>query len=463
MESISAIEKELVGAYLQDFHGKERRETLIETLDCIAPADFSTETASELFGIIRAFYLERGDLPTLLEIIDLAGNNPALRSIGHHELLSEYMEAGVALSTSIVADRERIKQESERRFYTAELNRALDALRDQSNRPSTVFREISHNIETAQDKGRQSAIIQSQKAWFKLLDEIENGAADISIPTGLNALDFVLDGGYLPHTLNVIAARPGEGKTALMLQMARAAARAGFSPLIFSLEMTALDIIERHYRQTIGEDPRNTDRDKAVYFSHLLDAETLDIIDTPQTITDIESTVLRYQRNHPKAVYYIDYLSFIGRTKEQASSAAVDFLDEITRRLKNLAKRTGAAVILLVQLNRDSTKTGEPPKISQLRGSGGIEQNADTILLVWNPERDTERDTNTRRIIKIAKNRRGEAGRVIEASFDGNKTLFEVKSDTDKRTVSAYAFDGEGETESAADYSFLATGRTDKF
>ena len=52
---------------------------------------------------------------------------------------------------------------------------------------------------------------------------------------------------------------------------------------------------------------------------------------------------------------------------------------------------------------------------------------------------------------------------MIEASFDGKKTLFEVKSDMDKRTVSAYAFDGEGEAESAADYSYLSTGGTEEF
>ena len=423
---ITGIERELVGAYFRDVQdaGRELRETLTETLDYLTTGDFYNETAGDFFGIIRTYAKERGELPTLSQIADRVRNHPRLKTLEYHAIIAEYMEAGAVTSVTVESDRERIKDEANRRAVKSELSRGLDKLKDPANNPAAVYQSITHAIEQELDKGRETVIKPGCEIWFKFLEEIEKGEALTRIPTGLETLDEILGGGYRPKTLNIIAARPGEGKSAMMLQQARAAARAGFSPLIFSLEMDGIELIERHYRQTIGRNPHLVTAETGEGFFKYLDAEPFEVIDTPMDIDEIEVYCLQYHRKYPSAIFYIDYLGIIRKTKEQANLTAVDFLDELTRRLKTIAKRTGAAVILLAQLNRDSINKGEPPKISQLRGSGGIEQNADTITLIWNPESDNEQDQNNRRNLKLAKNRQGAAGKTLDFDFSGERTLF---------------------------------------
>lgn len=444
MDSNNGIERQLVGAYFRDVEdaGRELRGTLTDTLDHLSPADFSNKIAGELFGIVRTLAKERGELPTLPAITERARNNTLLKTLEYHAIIAEYMEAGATTSATVEADRDFIKQESKRRSIAYQLSRGLDALKEPGSNPDAVFQSVVHAVEQEQDKGRETVIRPCTEIWTNFLEEVEKGEALVRIPTGLVSLDDVLEGGYRPKTLNVIAARPGEGKSAMMLQQARAAARAGFSPLIFSLEMTGEELIGRHYRQTIGGDPHQVTSESGSDFAAYLDKEFFEAIDTPMDIDEIEAYCYRYHRKHPKAVFYVDYLGFIEKTKEQANCQEVERLDELTKRLKTIAKRTGAAVILLAQLNRESDKTGVPPKKSQIRGSGGIEQNADTISLLWIPD---EEQTG-RRNLKLAKQRQGQDGMIFELNFYGERTLFtEAASEPQP---------AEDET----DFSYLNTG-----
>lgn len=90
MEPIREIERELVGAYIRDLEsaGRELRESLVDTLDYLTPADFSDEIAAELFGIVRALTKERNELPTLPAIIDEARSNPALKTLEIHAIIA---------------------------------------------------------------------------------------------------------------------------------------------------------------------------------------------------------------------------------------------------------------------------------------------------------------------------------------------------------------------------------------
>lgn len=450
MEPISGIERELAGAYFRDLSNisDELRESLTDTLDYITPDDFSDGITGEMFGAIRSLYKESGELPSLPLIVERVKSNPIIKPLDYHAIIADMMFLGAVTSATVKSDRERIKQESERRAVIYELSRGLDALKDPANNPASVLQGIIHAVEKEQDRGRETAIKHCSKVWFNYLEEIEKGEPLERIPTGLKTLDEGLGGGYRPKTLNIIAARPGEGKSALMLQQARAAAKAGFQPLIFSLEMDAFELIERHYMQTIGGNPQYVTSETSAGFFAYLEAESFEVIDFPMDIDEIEAYCLRYHRKHPFTVFYIDYLGIIRKTKEQTNLTAVDFLDEISKRLKIIAKRTGAAVILLAQLNRDSSKTDEQPKLSQLRGSGGIEQNADTVSLIWNPDEDR----NNRRYIKLAKNRQGAAGTVFELDFIGNQTLFR---EIEKPGAAATKPQEAGEKRE--DYSYLAT------
>ena len=213
-----------------------------------------------------------------------------------------------------------------------------------------------------------------------------------------------------------------------MLQIAYAAAREGCTPLVFSLEMTSAQMMERLYRQHTGENPRDTNTDKALKFStEVLEPAPIVWIDTPQNIDQIEAQILAHAKRYPDTAIYIDYAGIICKTGQQGTETDITFLDEVTRRLKRTAKQIGAPIILLAQLNRESERAkGEPPKMGQLRGSGGLEQNADTIALLWEPSPANDEEgwkESYLRELDIVKNRHGKTGKV-DLTFYPNRVLF---------------------------------------
>jgi replicative DNA helicase len=235
----------------------------------------------------------------------------------------------------------------------------------------------------------------------------------IGLSTGLADLD-TLTTGLRPGSLNVLGGRPGGGKTTLALQIAWNVAAAGSGSVRFySLEMTRQQLAEKLLANVSGvEVHRAADGMlKPAHFDALekgryeISQAAINVDDRPRiNPAVVRSTLRRELRREPQpALVVIDYL--------QLMQAADRFLpreqqiSSISREFKMLALETGVPVLLLSQFNRASEQENREPRLSDLRESGAIEQDADAVLLLWPDASDPARIN-----VKLGKNRHGPTG-----------------------------------------------------
>ena len=241
--------------------------------------------------------------------------------------------------------------------------------------------------------------------------------------TGFDALNRI-HGSFMPGTLCVLAARPAMGKTALAMTLAINVARRSGSVLFFSIEMSFTELCARILSaealvqnnlilknasrltaEQIDELGRSADRLKPL---------NLNIVDEGNiTINKIRAHI---QKQKPDLVV-IDYLQIITPVNSYQAADTNKFFEELTRDLKILSKEFNTCILLLSQLNRAvETRADKRPMLSDLRSSGGIEQNADTVMFIHRPYYyDKEAQIDLSEVI-VAKNRNGSVG-VCELKF----------------------------------------------
>lgn len=221
-------------------------------------------------------------------------------------------------------------------------------------------------------------------------------------------------GGFRPGAVYVVAARPGVGKSVVAAQIATALADHG-SVAFSSLEMSAVELVQRFISERALVNVRNlknnrlTDRDYDLIKSRRDVLTNLNIaIDDRTSISpaDVRGFVRGLSKKHPVSGVVVDYLQLMSSSSKAERYAQVT---EFSRQMKVLAKDFGVPVIVLSQLNRQSeSRTDGIPRISDLRESGAIEQDADCVFLLRREGEDPEEKL----VIDVAKNRHGEAGEV---------------------------------------------------
>ena len=224
---------------------------------------------------------------------------------------------------------------------------------------------------------------------------------DVMIPTGLAALDKVLSGGLTRPELTIVGARPGRGKSAFLLSVALSAVKSGRHVAYFSLEMSAEQLGQRALagysgvsvsRQKAGRDALD-DADwaalagalEALYadgagsFLHLRSGPRL-------TVERLAAEAHNLQDRGSLDLVVVDYLQLL-RTAERTRS---DFerLGVVSRSLKELALNRDVPVLAAAQVRRQDVQGGSlrAPSLDELRGSGDLEQDADTVLLLHAPQ-----------------------------------------------------------------------------
>lgn len=263
---------------------------------------------------------------------------------------------------------------------------------------------------------------------LNVLDERFAGNDD-GMSTGLTDVDEKL-GKIRPGDLVVIAGRPGMGKSAYAMQLLRSMGTAEKPALFFSLEMSAGQLVDR---MLSSEGRINLKKFRTADFHdedwHGLTVAIGKINDIPLYIDDhsnslgqIMSTMRTFKRRHGLGVVAIDYIGLVessGDTREQE-------IARITRALKLAAKRFGCPIIALSQLNRKlEDRADKRPVMSDLRESGAIEQDADSILMlyrdeIYNPDSDHKGTCE----VLIRKNRHGETG-MVPVVFRADLVRFE--------------------------------------
>lgn len=206
------------------------------------------------------------------------------------------------------------------------------------------------------------------------------------IATGFPSLDARTYGGWSKGQLIILAARPSVGKTAVMLQMAKAAAKSGFPATIFSLEMTKEELGKRLLFSTGLVTPIQIVRgevDAKCYEDarRELDSMRISINDESRTLAGILSRIASSVSQGKCKIAFIDYLGLID-IDETNRTPLNQQLAKATKTLKHAAKRNGIPIVLLCQLNRLAVQEDKPPELYHLRDSGSIEQDADIVLML---------------------------------------------------------------------------------
>ena len=252
------------------------------------------------------------------------------------------------------------------------------------------------------------------------------------VATGFKSLDNKLSG-FQRSDLIILAARPSVGKTALALDIARQTAlRYDSSVLVFSLEMSSGQLVDRMlaaeskvdaWRLRTGKVRSDSDFGKLRDALDRLSKAKIHIDDQAgNTTLNMRSVARRIKRESGLDLIIIDYLQLMspsGRFKN--SDSMVQQVTEISRSLKILARELDVPVLALSQLSRAVEQRGGKPRLSDLRDSGSIEQDADVVMFIHR-EREEVGRTNHAEIL-IEKHRNGPVGRV-EMMFDPDKSCY---------------------------------------
>jgi replicative DNA helicase len=292
--------------------------------------------------------------------------------------------------------------------------------------PRQLLNQAEEQIFAIND-GRSAETVMSMhqllgEAFAQIDYRLEHGGAT-GVPTGFGDLDN-MTGGLHPAELTILAARPSMGKTALATNIAEHAAIHGNVPTLFvSLEMARLELVQRILCSRGKIDGRKfrsgfisgQDREKLVQASAELSRAPIYVDDTPsRTITEIAAVARRLKRKSGLGLIVIDYLQLI--EPENSRDPRQEQVAKIARQLKNMARKLAVPVMCLAQLNRQADD--ERPKLSHLRESGAIEQDADMVMFVHREdyglsrEAAQEQDVLGKATLIIAKQRNGPVGDV---------------------------------------------------
>jgi len=258
-----------------------------------------------------------------------------------------------------------------------------------------------------------------------------NGAEVTGISTGYRDLDRKLAGLH-PTNLLILAARPGMGKTSLMLNIAQNVALAGNTVAIFSLEMSREEIVTRMLcaNGRIDSQKLRTGRLTESDFTKLSNAagalykQNIFVDDSPGlTVTEIRAKSRRLRRRPGLDLIVVDYIQLMNGSGQENRQQEIAM---ISRSLKGLARELNVPIIALSQLNRGvESREDKRPRLGDLRESGAVEQDADVVMFIYRDEYYYPEKVESKGVaeVVIAKHRQGSVGRV-DMTFLAEFTLF---------------------------------------
>ena len=290
---------------------------------------------------------------------------------------------------------------------------------------SELLERISKIDGANQDNAKISTPADTEK-------EIESETnEDLYLPTGFKKLDGVLNGGLRKNNLTVLGARPAVGKTSWAQQVILNIAKQNKVCLFASLEVNNSQVYNKFvsmnkaipawkiFKQQLNQSEMidyNKSKEELRGLSNFIF-----YTDIQQSIKQIESMVKREIAKRKLDLLVVDYIQIVKREHSKNISEATA-IKEITTGLKDIAKKYNIAVLGLAQINREGVN-GKEPTMNDLKGSGGIEEDSDCIILLHREVNDTG-ILNVEGTFKLVKNRWGSTQN-IKFYFDGEITSFE--------------------------------------
>ena len=386
------LEEVVLGAMMIDKKGVD------EVIDILSPDAFYKEAHKHIFEAIFKLF-ENSEPVDLLTVssqlkkdqkLDLIGGDFYLISLTQRVSSSAHIEFHARIILQKYIQRSLIKISNEI------IEEAYDETRDVFDLLDTAeakLYEVTQGNVKKSTESAQSLVIQAKKK----IEEISNKEGMSGIPSGFDKLDK-LTSGWQPSDLVIVAARPGMGKTAFTLTMARnVAVNSNIPVAFFSLEMSSVQLITRLISSETGlssEKLRTGKLEKHEWEQLNVKVKTLEkaplfIDDTPSlSIFDLRAKARRLASQYGIKMIMIDYLQLMTAGGSQKGGNREQEISMISRNLKALAKELSIPVIALSQLSRAVETRGgsKRPLLSDLRESGAIEQDADIVSFIYRPE-----------------------------------------------------------------------------
>ena len=425
-------EQSVLGSLMLD------KEAIIKTADTLEPDDFYKRIHGNIYETMLGLYAKNEPID-LLSLTNRLEERKQLKEIGGASYLTSLVNA-VPTAAHIV--------------HYAKIVKSKKTLRDlisASDKISQLSYEEPEDVEHLIDNSEQRIFSISQKTAgekfilikdnleeaFERIDKLHRGdEATRGVSSGYPDLDNYL-AGFQKSDLVILAARPSLGKTTLALDFARNAAIKNKTPVaIFSIEMSKEQLIDRlicsqarvdlwrmRTGKLSGEGPDN-DFQRIQKAMDEISGAPIFISDSPSpTIMQMRTMARRLQAEQDLGLVVIDYIQMI--LPRNPSDPPVQQMTEISRSLKGLARELHLPVLALSQLNRAvESRSPAIPKLSDLRDSGAIEQDADVVLFIYREDKDRE-NSERKNIadIFIAKHRNGPIGK-IELFFNESQVSF---------------------------------------
>ena len=408
-------------------------ESMNKVVDVVGPEDFYRDGHTRIFELMLDLY-EKNEPIDIVTISSAAKDKGVLEKIGGVTYLNTLVDlmptsANITQYAKMVREKAllrslmRVSTEIIEKGYEVETN--IDGYVDDAER--MIF-QISERKFKPSFFAVKDLVMENVKTIEKLFQKKQ---AVTGVPTGFVELDK-LTSGLQPSDLIIVAGRPSMGKTALCLNIAQNAALADGATMpvgIFSMEMSKEQLVMRllssesevEFSKLRTGTLSQAEWPKLAQAADMLYRAPIFIDDSPAlSVLDLRARARRLKKEHNLGLLVIDYLQLMRGRSNTGGERREQEISEISRFLKALAKELNIPVIAISQLNRMvEQRDNKRPRLSDLRESGAIEQDADVIMFIYRDEvYDKESKFKGIAEIIIGKQRNGPTGEVQVTFLD---------------------------------------------
>jgi replicative DNA helicase len=413
-------------------------DAINKVIDYVEASDFYKKAHQDIYQVCQELF-EKGEPIDLLSCANRLKEKELLEGIGGNAYLTELINT-VPTATHILSYADTVRGKKVLRDLISSGTEIATLGYNEFESPEKLLDDAESRIFSISQKGLRHKFVRIKDDLgeaFNRIDRLWEYKGELrGLPTGFNDLDGML-AGFQKSDLIILASRPSMGKSALAMNIAsHVAINEKKSVAIFSLEMSRDQLVDRLIADQAGidlwklrtgkisKDGEDNDFSRIQRALGVLSEAPVYVDDTAIcNVMQMRAMARRLQAKEGLDLIIVDYLQLIEPRNTQAPM--VQQMTEISRSLKALARELSVPVLALSQLSRAvEQRTPQKPRLSDLRETGAIEQDADVVLFIYREDRyrpDTERKNIAE--ILIAKHRNGPVGN-IELYFDESRVAF---------------------------------------
>ena len=400
------------------------KDAIVKIADMVSPTDFYKGSHGIIYQAILDLY-EKSEPLDVLSISNRLEEKKRLKEVGGAAYLATLANS-VPSAANIRAWAQIVHKKAVLRRLIAAADEIGEMGYDEADDVEKILDRAEQRLFAVSQKTVKHTFVEVKEALSQAFDRIselhKNRGKMRGVPTGFPDIDEILSG-LQKSDLVILAARPSIGKTSFALDIARQAAVGAKVPVgIFSLEMSSDQLIDRMIAAegevdlwrlrtgNLSDNPQDNDFERINRAMGILSEAPIFIDDTAlANIMTMRTLVRRLKAEHDLGLIIIDYLQLMeGRSTDNR----VQEISEISRGLKTLAKELDLPILALSQLSRAvESRPDQRPKLSDLRESGSIEQDADVVMFLYREDR-VRPDSEQKGVAEVivAKHRNGPVG-----------------------------------------------------